>query len=63
MVVGGDQGRDGGKIGGARRREGMKRQCVCVTSQNVGQLRGRLEGLLCIASKITGFFRAFVSKT
>jgi hypothetical protein len=34
-----------------------------VTSQNVGQLRGRLEGLLCIASKITGFFCAFVTKT
>jgi hypothetical protein len=27
-----------------------------VTSQNVGQLRGRLKGLLCIASEITGFF-------
>jgi hypothetical protein len=34
-----------------------------VTSQNVRQFRGRLEGLLCIASEITGFFRAFVSKT
>jgi hypothetical protein len=34
-----------------------------VTSQNVGQLRGRLEGLLCIASEIMGFFRAFISKT
>jgi hypothetical protein len=35
-----------------------------VTSQNVGQFRGRIEGLLCIASEITGFFfRAFVSKT
>jgi hypothetical protein len=33
-----------------------------VTSQDVGQLRGRLEGLLSIASKITGFFRAFVTK-
>jgi hypothetical protein len=28
---------------------------VCNT-QNVRQLRGRLEGLLCIASEITGFF-------
>jgi hypothetical protein len=27
-----------------------------VTSQNVGQFRGRIEGLLCIASEITGFF-------
>jgi hypothetical protein len=34
-----------------------------VTSQNVGQLRGSLEGLLCIASEITGFFRAFITKT
>jgi hypothetical protein len=34
-----------------------------VTSQNVGQFRGRLEGLLCISSEITGFFRAFASKT
>jgi hypothetical protein len=34
-----------------------------VTSQNVGQFRGRLEGPLCIASEITGYFRAFVSKT
>jgi hypothetical protein len=34
-----------------------------VTSQNVGKFRGRLEGFLCIASEITGFFRAFVSKT
>jgi hypothetical protein len=34
-----------------------------VTSQNVGQFRGRIEGLLCIASEITGFFRAFASKT
>jgi hypothetical protein len=34
-----------------------------VTSQNVGHFRGRLEGLLCIASEITGFFHAFASKT
>jgi hypothetical protein len=34
-----------------------------VTSQDIGQLRGRLEGLLCIASKIMGYFRAFVTKT
>jgi hypothetical protein len=34
-----------------------------VTSQNVGQLQGRLEGLLCIAYEITGFFHAFVTKT
>jgi hypothetical protein len=29
---------------------------VSVTSQNVGQLQGRLEGILCIAFEITGFF-------
>jgi hypothetical protein len=40
-----------------------RKKMIFVTSQNVGQLRGRLEGLLCIASEITGFFRAFVSKT
>jgi hypothetical protein len=34
-----------------------------VTSQNVGQLHGSLEGLLCIASEITGFFHAFITKT
>jgi hypothetical protein len=38
-------------------------EVMIVTSQNVGQLRGRLEGLLCIASAITGFFRAFFTKT
>jgi hypothetical protein len=27
-----------------------------VTSQNVGQFRGRIEGLLCISSEIMGFF-------
>jgi hypothetical protein len=39
------------------------RMWFSVTSQNVGQFWGRLEGLLCIASEITGFFRAFASKT
>jgi hypothetical protein len=33
-----------------------------VTSQHVGQLRGSLEDFLCIASQITGFFRAFITK-
>jgi hypothetical protein len=35
---------------------------ITVISQNVGQLQGRFEGLLCIASEIMGFFRAFISK-
>jgi hypothetical protein len=34
-----------------------------VMSQHVGQLRGRIKGFLCISSEITGFFRAFVTKT
>jgi hypothetical protein len=34
-----------------------------VTSQHVGQPRGKVEGVLCIAFEITGFFRAFNSKT
>jgi hypothetical protein len=44
-------------------RKGVNFGIYRVTSQNVGQFRGRLEGLLCIASEIMGFFRAFVSKT
>jgi hypothetical protein len=34
-----------------------------VTSQHVGQPRGKVEGVLCIAFEIAGFFHAFNSKT
>jgi hypothetical protein len=34
-----------------------------VTSQHVGQPRGKVEGVLCIAFEIMGFFRAFNPKT